>query len=166
MFRKRIYGFNQRDFNQALAYGYQLYKNKKHSWTIPKELLKDLYEEQEKFKYLNPDVEDIRYFLEEYKPRSEEPNITCFKELTMQGYLIKSKSFSEIMDNYFSEWKAVRSSKTKRIAPSGISIPVKLYYEKKENTEDDFLEIATNLPQDWQEPKQIEMDTRKQKEER
>jgi len=154
------------DFNQALAYGYQLYKNKKHSWTIPKELLKDLYEEQEKFKYLNPDVEDIRYFLEEYKPRSEEPNITCFKELTMQGYLIKSKSFSEIMDNYFSEWKAVRSSKTKRIAPSGISIPVKLYYEKKENTEDDFLEIATNLPQDWQEPKQIEIDTRKQKEER
>lgn len=134
------------DFNQALAYGYQLYKDKKHSWTIPKELLKDLYEEQEKFKYLNPDVEDIRYFLEEYKPRSEEPNITCFKELTMQGYQIKSKSFSEIMDNYFSEWKAVRSSKTKRIAPSGISIPVKLYYEKKENTEDDFLEIVTNLP--------------------
>lgn len=123
------------DFNQALAYGYKLYKEKKHSWTLPKELLKDFYQEQEKFKYLNPDVEDIRYFLEEYKPGSQEPNLTCFKELGMQGYQIKSKSFSEIMDNYFPEWKAIRSSKTKRIAPSGVSIPVKLYYEKGEKKE-------------------------------
>lgn len=91
------------DFNQALALGYEIFKNKTHAWTIPKNLLKDLYNEQEKFKYLNPDVEDIRYFLEEYKPKSADPNITCFKELTMQGYQIKSKSFSEIMDNYFQE---------------------------------------------------------------
>ena len=115
-----------------MAYGYKLYKEKKHSWTIPKELFNDLYQEQEKFKYLNPDVEDIRYFLEEYKVKTQEPNITCFKELSMQGYQIKSKSFSEIMDNYFPEWKAVRSPKTKRISPSGASIPVKLYYERKE----------------------------------
>lgn len=54
-----------------------------------KNLLKDLYKEQEKFKYLKPDVEDIRYFLEEYKPKNADPNITCFKELTMQGYQIK-----------------------------------------------------------------------------
>lgn len=78
--------FIREDFNQALAYGYKLYKEKKHSWTLPKELLKDLYQEQEKFKYLNPDVEDIRYFLEEYKPGSQEPNLTCFKELAMQGF--------------------------------------------------------------------------------
>ena len=103
------------DFNQALALGYEIFKNKTHAWTILKNLLKDLYEEQEKFKYLNPDVEDIRYFLEEYKPKSADPNITCFKELTMQGYQIKSKSFSEIMDNYFQEWIPVKSSKTKRI---------------------------------------------------
>lgn len=100
------------DFNQALALGHEIFKNKTHAWTIPKNLLKDLYKEQEKFKYLNPDVEDIRYFLEEYKPKSTDPNITCFKELTMQGYRIKSKSFSEIMDNYFREWIPVRSSKT------------------------------------------------------
>ncbi|KXB90272.1 hypothetical protein HMPREF3033_01447 [Veillonellaceae bacterium DNF00751] len=43
-----------------------------------KNLLKDLYKEQEKFKYLKPDVEDIIYFLEEYKPKSADPNITCF----------------------------------------------------------------------------------------
>lgn len=54
--------FIREDFNQALAYGYKLYKEKKHSWALPKELLKDFYQEQEKFKYLNPDVEDIRYF--------------------------------------------------------------------------------------------------------
>ena len=124
------------DFNQALAYGYYLYKNKKHFWTLPKHLEKVLYEEQEKFKYLNPDVEDIRYFLEEYKPTSKEPNLTCFKELSMQGYSIKSKSFSEIMDNYFPEWKAVRTSKTTRISPSGVSIPVKLYYQKEEMIEE------------------------------
>lgn len=148
------------DFNQALAYGYKLYKEKKHSWTIPKELLEDLYQEQEKFKYLNPDVEDIRYFLEEYKPKTQEPNLTCFKELSMQGYQIKSKSFSEIMENYFLEWKAIRSSKTKRISPSRISIPVKLYYEKEEKIEEDFVEVVTNdLPKEWQEPEQIKMDT-------
>lgn len=138
------------DFNQALAYGYYLYKENLHTWTLPKELLKELYQEQEKFKYVNPDVEDIRYFLEEYKPNSCEPNITCFKEITMQGYSIKSKSFSEIMDNYFSEWKPVRSSKTHRISPSGVSIPVKLYYQKQEKLEDDFTETVTqNIPKEW-----------------
>jgi predicted P-loop ATPase len=121
---KEYLAFIKEDFNQALAYGYKLYKEKKHSWTLPKELLGELYREQEKFKYLNPDVEDIRYFLEDYKPRSQEPNITCFKELVMRGYQVKSKSFSEIMDNYFPEWKAIRSSKTKRISPSGVSIPI------------------------------------------
>lgn len=150
----------QEDFNQALAYGYKLYKDKKHSWTIPKELLNDLYQEQEKFKYLNPDVEDIRYFLEEYKAKTQEPNITCFKELSMQGYGIKSKSFSEIMDNYFPEWKAIRSSKTKRISPSGVSIPVKLYYEKEEKIENDFIEVDNDdLRKEWQEPEQIKIDT-------
>ncbi len=148
------------DFNQALAYGYKLYKEKKHSWTIPKDLLKDLYQEQEKFKYLNPDVEDIRYFLEEYKPKTQEPNLTCFKELSMQGYQIKSKSFSEIMDNYFPEWKPVRSSKTKRIFPSGISIPVKLYYEREEKIEESFAEVdKVDLPKEWKGSEQIEMDT-------
>ncbi len=152
------------DFNQALAYGYELYKNKLHSWTIPKDLLKDLYEEQEKFKYLNPDVEDIRYFLEEYKPKSNEPHITCFKELSMQGYQIKSKSFSEIMDNYFPDWIPVRSSKTKRISPSGISIPVKLYYEKKEDMADDLLEVSDDkLPPEWSKFTQVEMDTGERK---
>ncbi len=120
------------DFNQALAYGYKLYEENKHSWTIPKDLLEDLYQVQEKFKYLNPDVEDIRYFLEEHKQKTQEQNLTSFKDLSMKGYHIKSKSFSEIMDNYFPEWKPVRSSKTKRISPSGISISVKLYYERKE----------------------------------
>lgn len=127
------------DFNKVLALGYEIFKNKTHAWTILKNLLKDLYKEQEKFKYLNPNVEDIRYFLEEYKPKSADPNITCFKELTMQGYQIKSKSFSEIMDNYFQEWIPVRSSKTKRISPSGVSIPVKLYYEKKTENKNDFV---------------------------
>ena len=148
------------DFSQALAYGYKLYKEKKHSWTLPKELLKDFYKEQETFKYLNLDVEDIRYFLEEYKPGSQEPNLTCFKELAMQGYQIKSKSFSEIMDNYFPEWKAIRSSKTKRISPSGVSIPVKLYYEREEKIKDNFIEVDNdNLPIEWQEPEQTKMDT-------
>lgn len=152
------------DFNQALAYGYELYKNKLHSWTIPKDLLKDLYEEQEKFKYLNPDVEDIRFFLEEYKPKSNEPHITCFKELSMQGYQIKSKSFSEIMDNYFPDWIPIRSSKTKRISPSGISIPVKLYYEKKEDMANDLLEVSKdNLPPEWSKFTQVEMDTGERK---
>ena len=147
------------DFNQALAYGYKLYKDRKHSWTLPKELLEDLFKEQEKFKYLNPDVEDIRYFLEEYKPKSQEPNITCFKELLMQGYQVKSKSFSEIMDNYFSEWKVIRSSKTKRISPSGISIPVKLYYEKRVGKEEFIEVIDSDLPEEWKEQEQLEIDT-------
>ena len=77
-------------------------------------------------------------------------NITGFKELTMQGYQIKSKSFSEIMDNYFQEWIPVRSSKTKRISQSGVSIPVKLYYEKKEENKTDFIEVDKKfLPEEW-----------------
>lgn len=59
----------------------------------------------------------------------------------MQGYQIKLKSFSEIMDNYFQEWIPVRSSKTKRISPSRVSIPVKLYYEKKADGETNFIEV-------------------------
>lgn len=151
------------DFNQDLALGYEIFKNKTHAWTIPKNLLKDLYKEQEKFKYINPYVEDIRYFLEEYKPKSADPNITCFKEITMQGYQIKSKSFSEIMDNYFQEWIPVRSSKTKRISPSGVSIPVKLYYEKKTENETDFVEVDKNLlPEEWKKENQLEIDTANQ----
>lgn len=70
------------------------------------------------------------------------------------------------MDNYFPEWKAVRSSKTKRIAPSGISIPVKLYYEKEEKIEDKFMEIDdAALPEEWQEPEQIKIDTRENQKE-
>ena len=147
------------DFNQALAYGYKLYKEKNHSWTLPKELLEDLYTEQEKFKYLNPDVEDIRYFLEEYKPKSQAPNITCFKELLMQGYQVKSKSFSEIMDSYFPEWKVIRSSKTKRISPSGVSIPVKLYYERQEVKEEFIEVIDSDLPEEWKRQEQLKIDT-------
>ncbi|WP_130806020.1 hypothetical protein [Senegalia massiliensis] len=94
-------------------------------------LAKALDIEQEKFKYINPDVEDLRYFLEEYKPRTLLPHITCFRELTMAGFTLKSKSFTEIMGNYFTEWKAVRLPKTKRIKPNGISIPVKIYYERE-----------------------------------
>ena len=105
------------DFNQAIALGYEIFKNKTHAWTIQKHLLKDLHKEQEKFKYLNPDVEDIRYFLEEYKPKSADPNITCFKELTMQGYQIKSKSFSISLLNrsilLFSSYQAKNLSKAK-----------------------------------------------------
>ena len=79
----------------------------------------------------------------------------------MQGYQIKSKSFSEIMDNYFPEWKPVRSSKTKRISPSGVSIPVKLYYEREEKIEDNFIEVDdAALPEEWQEPEQIKIETR------
>lgn len=84
----------------------------------------------------------------------------------MQGYQIKSKSFSEIMDNYFPEWKAVRSPKTKRISPSGISIPVKLYYEREEKIEDNFIEVNNDdLPKEWQEPEQIKIDTRENQKE-
>ncbi len=109
-------------------------------------------------------MEDIRHILREYKPRSQEANITCFRELVMQGYQIKSKSFSEIMDNYFPEWKAIRSSKTKRISPSGVSMPVKLYYEKQENIVEDFIEVDNNiLPKEWQESDQIKMDTGEKK---
>lgn len=78
----------------------------------------------------------------------------------MQGYQIKSKAFSEIMDNYFPEWKAIRSSKTKRISPSGISIPVKLYYEKQVRAKEEFTEIETkNLPEEWLNPEQLKIDT-------
>ena len=81
----------------------------------------------------------------------------------MQGYQIKSKSFSEIMDNYFQEWIPVRSSKTKRISPSGVSIPVKLYYEKKTEKETDFIEVDKNLlPEEWQKENQLEIDTANQ----
>jgi len=53
------------------------------------------------------------------------------------------------MDNYFSEWKPVRSSKTKRISPSGVSIPVKLYYEREKKIEDNFIEANNDdLPKE------------------
>ena len=82
----------------------------------------------------------------------------------MQGYYIKSKSFSKIMDNYFPEWKPVRSSKTKRISPSGVSIPVKLYYEREEKIEESFVEVdKVDLSKEWQESEQIEMDTGEKK---
>jgi virulence-associated protein E len=54
------------------------------------------------------------------------------------------------MDNYFQEWIPVRSSKTQRISPSGVSIPVKLYYKKKVENETDFIEVDKNLlPEEW-----------------
>jgi len=82
----------------------------------------------------------------------------------MQGYQIKSKSFSEIMDNYFPDWIPIRSSKTKRISPSGISIPVKLYYEKKEDMGNDLIEVSQdNLPPEWSKFTQVEMDTGERK---
>lgn len=71
------------------------------------------------------------------------------------------------MDNYFPEWKPVRSSKTKRISPSGVSIPVKLYYERKESIKEEFEEVDNaDLPIEWQDPEQIEMDTGENKKEK
>ena len=68
----------------------------------------------------------------------------------MQGYQIKSKLFSEIMYNYFPEWNPIRLSKTKRISPSGVSIPVTMYYEKKINSNFDFIEIdKKSIPEEW-----------------
>ena len=70
------------------------------------------------------------------------------------------------MDNYFPEWKAVRSSKIKRISPSGVSIPVKLYYEKEKNIEAKFMEIDdADLPEGWKEREQIKIDTRENQKE-
>ena len=63
------------------------------------------------------------------------------------------------MDNYFSEWKVIRSSKTKRISPSGISIPVKLYYEKRVGKEEFTEVIDSDLPEEWKEQEQLEIDT-------
>ena len=66
------------------------------------------------------------------------------------------------MDNYFQEWIPVSSSKTKRISPSGVSILVKLYYEKKTENETDFIEVNKNLmPEEWQKENQLEIDTAK-----
>ena len=71
------------------------------------------------------------------------------------------------MDNYFPEWMAIRSSKTKRIAPSGVSIPVKLYYERKESIKEEFVEVDNDdLPKEWQEAEQIKMDTGENKKEK
>lgn len=119
------------DFEQAIAQAVSIYKSNNYDMNIPIHLARALDLEQEKFKYINPDVEDLRYFLEEYKPRTALPHITCFKELIMAGFTLKSKAFSEIMENYFIQWKAVRLPKTKRIKPNGISIPVKVYYERE-----------------------------------
>ncbi len=55
------------------------------------------------------------------------------------------------MDNYFQKWIPIRSSKTQRISPSGVSISVKLYCEKKTEKETDFIEVDKNLlPEEWQ----------------
>lgn len=67
------------------------------------------------------------------------------------------------MDNYFQEWLPVRSSKLRRISPSGVSIPVKLYYKKKTENETDFIEVDKKfLPEEWQKEKQLEIDTANQ----
>ena len=63
------------------------------------------------------------------------------------------------MDNYFPEWKVIRSSKTKRISPSGVSIPVKLYYERQEVREDFIEVIDSDLPKEWKKQEQLEIDT-------
>ncbi len=64
------------------------------------------------------------------------------------------------MDNYFPERKAVRSSKTKRISPSDVSIPVKFYYKRDEKIDENFMEVDdAALPKEWQEPEQIKIDT-------
>lgn len=119
------------DFEQAVAQATYVYESNNYDMNIPTNLVKDLNIEQEKFKYIDSDVEDIRCFLEEYKIKTELPYITCFKELTMAGFIVKSKAFSEIMESYFVEWKSIRLTKTERIKPNGISIPVKVYYEKQ-----------------------------------
>ncbi len=63
------------------------------------------------------------------------------------------------MDNYFPEWLPVRSSKPLRISPSGVSIPVKLYYEKKTENETGFIEVDKKfLPEEWQKENQLEID--------
>ena len=63
------------------------------------------------------------------------------------------------MDNYFPEWKAMRSSKTKRISPSGVPIPVKLYYEKQEEKQE-FTEITdSDLTEEWKNPEQLKIST-------
>lgn len=119
------------DFEQAIAQATYIYKSNNYDMNIPFNLVKVLDSEQEKFKYINPDVEDLRYFLEEHKHRTVLPYITCFKELSMAGFTIKSKAFSEMMENHFMEWQQVRLLKTTRIKPNGVSIPVKVYYERK-----------------------------------
>ncbi|MGO3751730.1 MAG: VapE domain-containing protein [Peptoniphilaceae bacterium] len=130
------------DFEQAIAQATFIYQSNNYDMNIPIHLAKVLDMEQEKFKYINPDVEDLRYFLEEYKLKTALPHITCFKELNMAGFILKSKAFSEIMENYFVEWKPVRLPKTERIKPNGVSIPVKVYYERE-----------IEIPEEWKEEK-------------
>jgi len=58
----------------------------------------------------------------------------------MAEFTLKSKAFSEIMENYFVEWKPVRLPKAERIKPYGVSIPVKVYYEREIETPEECKE--------------------------
>ena len=139
----------KKDFEMAVAYAYKLYREEKHSFIIPDKFLESLDEIRDECKYLNPDVENVRYFLEAYKPKTHNPTVTCWKEICEQGYGIKSKAFSEIIANYFPEWEKISLKKTQIIYPNGEGIPVKCYYRKKETAEENNERLLKDLPEEW-----------------
>ena len=65
------------DFLQAFAQGYYIYKNNLHEWSVPSELEDELKRQQEQFKYLDPNEEALRYFLNITKENSDMPYRTC-----------------------------------------------------------------------------------------
>lgn len=122
----------QSDFDRALAQARELYRSGKYDVIMPDTLIKAYDREIERFKYVHPDVEDIRTFLMEYKERSDTPNITCFRELTTNGYPhIKSGSFTAIMEYHFKDWEPVLLNTAMRLRLDGVSFVVKKYYRKK-----------------------------------
>lgn len=145
------------DFENAVAYGYKLYKEDQHQMTLPFDLADMLEDVQEKCKYEDPDVTDIEDFLYAHKPSTDDPYRCCWKEYSLLGYKLDHIEFGLIMVNYFPEWVKHSSTKTEHLYPNGRGernrIATKCYYELKRTDE-----TKEELTEDLSEQKK-EMDT-------
>lgn len=126
-----------KDFKGAVAQAVQIYKNKMHDFTLPKELRTDLAYVIQTHKSDNRHVQNFLDFMEWKDTQSDTRDILCSAEFTSKYPETNEKVFSELMENEMAGiWKLVPSVKSKKVKIDNVVRVSKKFYRRIETVQE------------------------------
>lgn len=120
-----------KDFKGAVAQAVQIYQNKTHDFTLPKELRIDLTYVIQTHKNDNRHVQNFLDFMEWKDTQSDARDILCSAEFTCKYPETNEKVFAELMENEMAGiWELVPSVKSRKMKIDNVVRVSKKFYRR------------------------------------